>query len=174
MDIESAPSSCRASGARPSRTSLDTRVPLARAACAHVTLLGLKPVEIKTLESLTSPCLSEATLPWRAQSFVTYRPTSPIHRSEIAQLAPLHADGLQACNERRGPRSSAASRRGQHPRPRPRGTARKDVGCAAAYFSLHAADVDPRKVNVQSASSVRNAQVLALSCPRSQRAVHRI
>ena len=50
---------------------MDTRVPLARAACAHVTLLGLKPVEIKTLESLTSPCLSEATLPWRAQSFVS-------------------------------------------------------------------------------------------------------
>ena len=85
---------------------MDTRVPLVRAACAHVTLLGLKPVEIKTLESLTSPCLSEATLPWRAQSFVTYRPTSPIHRSAIAQLAPLHADGLQACNERRGRTSS--------------------------------------------------------------------
>ena len=64
-------------------------------------LLGLRPVEIKTLESLISPCLSEPTLPWHAQSPLTYRPTFPIHRSAYHSSRLCIQMACRVCNERR-------------------------------------------------------------------------
>ena len=101
--------------------------------------IGPKPVEIKTLEPLV-PYPSEPTLPRRAQSSVTYRPTH--HRSATAQLAPFVSEwpagstmNVAAAPAQAGNTSPSTNLHAFFQRP--------DRGIASSASVVSGADTDP-------------------------------